>query len=364
VSVAVAKVRRWSAMLRGAEQAPRVSPLVVIPALALVMAVALVLSAGMGAVSVTPRETIGIVAHHLGVHLGIGYDARADAVIWSIRLPRVVLAALVGGALATAGAALQGMFRNPLADPGFIGVSSGASLAAVIVTSLGVRWLGSASVPVAASIGACLTVALTYGLARHGGRTEVITLVLAGVAVSTMAGAATSFIAYVQSDGQPRSMVFWTLGGLGGATWETVRMTLPFVLLGVLLTMRHGVALNVLSLGEREAAHLGVDVERVRMELLVLTALLTGASVAAAGVVAFVGLIVPHVVRLISGPDNRTLLPASALGGATLVLVADLISRTVASPAEIPIGILTALAGGPCLLLLMMRARSRQGGWG
>lgn len=338
--------------------------MVVIPGLALAMVVALVVSAGMGAVSVSPHETLGIIAHHLGLNLGIGYDSRADAVIWSIRLPRVVLAALVGAALATSGAALQGMFRNPLADPGFIGVSSGASLAAVSAISLGIGWLGSATIPVAASIGASLTVALAYGLARHGGRTEVITLVLAGVAVSTMAGAATSFITYVQSGGQPRSMVFWTLGGLGGATWSTVETTLPFVAVGTLLTMRHGESLNVLALGEREAGHLGIDIERVRLELLVLTAILTGASVAAAGVIAFVGLIVPHAVRLISGPDNRTLLPATAFGGATLVLIADLISRTIASPTELPLGILTALAGGPFLLLLMMRARSRQGGWG
>lgn len=364
MTAAAAKTRRWSAMLRGVDQTRRVSPLLIIPGLAVAMIAALIVSAGVGAVSVSPAQTLGIISHHLGIHLGIGYESRADAVIWSIRLPRVVLAALIGGSLATAGAALQGMFRNPLADPGFIGVSSGASLAAVSVISLGIRWLGSATIPIAASIGASVTVALTYGLARHGGRTEVITLVLAGVAVSTMAGAATSFITYVQSGGQPRSMVFWTLGGLGGATWNTVETTLPFALIGVLLTMRHGVALNVLALGEREAAHLGIDVERVRIELLVLTALLTGASVAAAGVVAFVGLIVPHAIRLASGPDNRILLPASALGGATLVVLADLISRTVASPAELPLGILTALAGGPCLLLLMLRARRQQGGWG
>jgi iron complex transport system permease protein len=360
----VAAMRRWGGKARGAQQAPRLSPLVVLPGLAIGLIVALILSAGVGAVGVSPKETIGIIADHLGVHLGIAYEARSDIVIWSIRLPRVVLAALVGGALGISGAALQGMFRNPLADPGFIGVSSGASLAAVSVISLGITWLGSATVPVAASIGASFTVALAYGLSRYGGRTEVITLVLAGVAVSTLTAAATSFITYVQSGGQPRSMVFWTLGGLGGATWETVRITLPFVALGILITLRHGTALNVLALGEREAGHLGVDVERVRIELLLLTSILVGASVAAAGVVAFIGLIVPHIVRLVSGPDNRVLLPASALGGATLVLAADLIARTVASPAELPLGILTALAGGPCLLLLMLRVRRQQGGWG
>lgn len=361
---AVAAVRRWRGRVRGIEAAPRLSPLIVLPALGVGLVVALILSAGIGAVQVSPTDTLRIIAHHIGIYPGIAYSARDGIVIWSIRLPRVVLAALVGGALGISGASLQGMFRNPLADPGFIGVSSGASLAAVSVISLGVHWLGAATIPVAASIGAALTVALAYGLARHNGRTEVVTLVLAGIAVSTLSGAATSFITYVQSGGQPRSMVFWTLGGLGGATWRTVEMTIPFVLIGGLVTMRHGAALNVLSLGEREAGHLGVDVERVRIELLLLTSMLVGASVAAAGVVAFVGLIVPHLVRLVSGPDNRVLLPASALGGATLVLIADLIARTVASPAELPLGILTALAGGPCLLILMLRARQRQGGWG
>ena len=361
---AVALRRRWSERARDAQPASRLSPFIVLPGLAITLVAALIVSAGIGAVGVSPKETIGIIADHLGVHLGIGYSMRTDVVIWSIRLPRVVLAAFVGGALGISGAALQGMFRNPLADPGFIGVSSGASLAAVTVISLGIHWLGGATIPVAASIGAGLTVALAYGLARYGGRTEVITLVLAGVAVSTLSGAATSLITYVQSGGQPRSMVFWTLGGLGGATWKTVQMTLPFAVVGILVTMRHGTSLNVLSLGEREARHLGVDVERVRIELLLLTSILVGASVAAAGVVAFIGLIVPHVVRLVAGPDNRVLLPASALGGATLVLVADLIARTVASPAELPLGILTALAGGPALLLLMLRVRRQQGGWG
>ena len=191
-----------------------------------------------------------------------------------------------------------------------------------------------------------------------------MTLVLTGIALNTIAGAGTGLLTYVASDQQLRAVIFWSLGSLGGATWTGVVATLPFVGVGLVLVPRWGHALNLFVLGEREAHHLGVDTERVRLELIFLTALMTGAAVAVAGVVGFVGLIVPHLIRLVAGPDHRVVLPASALFGAALLLLADLLARTIVSPAELPLGVLTALAGGPFLLVLMLKTRRAQGGWG
>jgi iron complex transport system permease protein len=275
----------------------------------------------------------------------------------------VVLAILVGSALAVSGAALQGMFRNPLADPGLIGVSSGAALGAVASVALGISILGVATLPVCAFIGGVVASIIVYFVSRHDGRTEVVTLILTGIALNTMAGAMTGMLTYVASDTQLRAVVFWSLGSLGSATWRSVAAATPFIVLGLVLIPRWGGALNLFVLGEREAAHLGVDTERVRMQLILVTALMTGAAVAVAGVVGFVGLIVPHLIRLIAGPNHRVLLPASALGGALLVLLSDLAARTIAAPAELPLGVITALLGGPFLLVLMLRTRRAQGGW-
>ncbi|MEA2523290.1 MAG: heme transport system permease protein [Thermomicrobiales bacterium] len=339
-------------------------PAVLLPSLGVLLLVAIVLSVGIGAVKLQPQQTVAIIAHHLGVELDVAYTTQQDAIVWAIRLPRVVTAVLVGSALAVSGAALQGMFRNPLADPGLIGVSSGAALGAVTSVALGISFLGLATMPVAAFLGGMTTAITVYLISRHNGRTEIVTLVLTGIALNTIAGAGTGLLTYVASDQQLRAIVFWSLGSLGGATWKGVLATLPFVGVGLIFVPRWGQALNLFVLGEREAHHLGVDTERVRLELIVLTALMTGAAVAVAGVVGFVGLIVPHLIRLVAGPDHRIVLPASALFGASLLLLADLLARTIVAPAELPLGVLTALAGGPFLLVLMLRTRQAQGGWG
>jgi iron complex transport system permease protein len=203
-----------------------------------------------------------------------------------------------------------------------------------------------------------------YGFARSGGRTEVVTLILAGIAVNAIAGAFTGLFIFVANDVQLRTIVFWTLGSLGGATWRAVWSVLPFIGIGLLLLPRWGRQLNLLVLGEREARHLGVDTERLRFALVVLAALITGASVAVAGIIGFVGLIVPHIIRLVAGPDHRLLLPASALAGASLLLLADLAARTLVLPRELPLGVVTALAGGPFFLWLLHRTRREHGGWG
>jgi iron complex transport system permease protein len=342
----------------------RVRPGVLLPLLGLLTLVALLLSVGLGAVRIAPDEVVGIIARHMGVDLGIAVSEQHDRILWGIRLPRVVLAVLVGSALGVSGATLQGMFRNPLADPGLIGVSSGAALGAVASVALGVNALGLLTLPAFAFAGGALTAVAVYLLSRHNGRTEVVTLILVGVALNTAAGAGTGLLTYVATDAQVRAVVFWSLGSLGGATWESVAAATPFVVVGIALVLRWARTLNLLVLGEAEARHLGVDTERARVELIALTALMTGAAVAAAGVIGFVGLIVPHLIRQVAGPDHRVLLPASALGGAALLLLADLVARTVAAPAELPLGALTALAGGPVLLVLMLRTRRVQGGWG
>lgn len=338
-------------------------PAVLLAALTVLLVVSTLASIGLGAVRIAPEQTIAILFKHLGIDLGIEYTRQQDAIVWAIRMPRVSLAILVGSALAVSGAALQGMFRNPLADPGLIGVSSGAALGAVTSVALGFSFLGVATLPLFAFVGGVITSVAVYFMARHDGRTEIVTLVLTGIALNTMSGAMTGLLTYVASDQQLRAVVFWSLGSLGSATWTSVGASAPFVILGLVLIPRWGGALNLFVLGEREARHLGVDTERVRLELILITALMTGAAVAVAGVVGFVGLIVPHLIRLIAGPNHRVLLPACALGGASLVLLADLAARTIASPAELPLGVITALLGGPFLLLMMVRTRRAQGGW-
>lgn len=332
--------------------------------LAAMLVIALVLNLGIGAVPVSPSQTIAVLATRLGLDLGVGYSEQQAAVIWAIRLPRVLLGTLVGAALAVAGAVLQGIFRNPLAEPGLIGVSSGAALAAVATIVLDLAVLGPASLPLAAFCGGLATTALVYRLARYHGRTEVVTLVLTGIAVNALAGALTGLLIFFASDQELRAIVFWSLGSLGGATWPSVWTAAPFVLASVLLAPRFGLALNLLALGEREAFHLGVDTERLRLVLIPLAALMTGAAVAVAGTVGFVGLVTPHLLRLAGGPDHRYLLPASALGGASLLLLADLTARTVVAPAELPLGVVMAMIGGPFFLWLLRRTRREHGGWG
>ena len=210
---------------------------------------------------------------------------------------------------------------------------------------------------------AIVAVLVVYGLARHEGRTETVTLVLVGVAVTAIAGALVGLMIASADDEQLRDIVFWSLGSLGGATWPLVLATVPFVVIGVVAALTQTRALDLLALGEREAAHLGVEVERVRLLLVVALALATSAAVAAAGIVAFVGLIVPHLVRLVGGPSHRIVLPASLLAGGAVVALADLVARTVAAPVELPLGVVTALAGGPLFLWLVLRTRQTHGGW-
>lgn len=283
-----------------------------------------------------------------------------------IRAPRVALGMLVGAGLAMTGATIQGLFRNPLADPGLIGVSSGAALAAVSVIVLGAtafqglsHTLGAYTLPLAAFIGSLLVTGLVYRLANVEGRTDIATMLLAGIAINALLGAATGLLTYAANDAQLRTLTFWLMGSLGSATWTQVFTALPLILLPVLILPWFAPALNAVLLGEAEAGHLGFNLERIKQVLIILVALIVGTAVALTGVIGFVGLVVPHLLRLAFGPDHRLLLPASALLGASLLLLADLIARTVVNPAELPIGIITALLGGPFFLWLLNRYRYR-----
>ncbi len=324
--------------------------------------VALFANVGMGAVEIPPAQAVAIVLSHAGVDTGIQFEPRTDAILWNIRLPRVVLGILVGGSLGVAGAALQGVFRNPLAEPGIIGVSSGAAVGAVGAIVLGFTLFSAYSVAVAAFLCGLLATMVVYMVARAYGQTAITTLILAGIAVNATAGAFTGMLIFVADDDQLRSITFWTLGHVGGATWPVVSSVIPFFLVGLVLLPFWSRPLNLLTLGDREARHMGVSTERVRVSVIVISALMTGAAVSVAGIIGFVGLVVPHVIRLIAGPDHRFLLPASILGGATTLLLADLVARTVVIPAELPLGVVTAMIGGPFFLWLVHRTRLNWGG--
>lgn len=325
---------------------------------------AVLASLAVGQVRISPAAALGILLDHLGIDSGLEFSSRQDAVLWSIRLPRVVLGALVGAALGIAGAAYQGIFRNPLADPQLIGVSSGAALGSALgILTFG--WLiGTLAGQLGGFLGGLAAGAAVYGLARHRGRTEVVTMVLAGIAVAAVGTAGAAFASLVADDPRLKSEVFWALGSLTFATWKLVWFTLPFVGIAVVVLPLYGRAVNVALLGDREALHLGVDVERLRIIVMGLATLAVGAGVAAAGVIGFVGLLVPHGIRLAAGPDNRIVIPGSAIGGAALVILVDMVARTAAAPTEIPVGLLTAIVGGPVFLWLLGRTRREHGGWG
>ena len=290
---------------------------------------------------------------------------RDHLIIMEIRLPRVVMGMVVGAGLAVSGAVMQGLFRNPLADPGLVGVSSGASLGAVATIVLGgsllapvVMALDIYALPLAAFAGGLMTTLLLYRVATRRGRTSVATMLLAGIALGALAGALTGALVYMANDQQLRDLTFWGLGSLAGATWTKIYAAAPVIVCVLLVSPFMARGLNALALGEATAGHLGIPVQRIKNVAIVTVAASTGATVAVAGGIGFVGIVVPHILRLSIGPDHRYLLPASALLGASLLLLADAVSRTIVAPAELPIGIVTAAAGAPFFLWILLRQRS------
>lgn len=292
--------------------------------------------------------------------------ARDKLVLVDIRLPRLLLGVLIGGGLAISGVVMQGLFRNPLADPGLVGVSSGAGLGAVLIIVLGgtalapiVAPLGIYGLQIFAFVGALATTVVLYKVSTRGGQTQVATMLLAGIAIGALAGAVMGVLIYVASDSQLRDFTFWSLGSLAGSNWQKVLASAPIIGLASLGCFFLWRGLNALTLGEATAGHLGVPVERLKKAAIVAVAAATGASVAVSGGIGFVGIVVPHLLRLIIGPDHRYLLPASAMLGAAFLLIADAVARTIVAPAELPIGIVTATVGGPFFLWILLRKRGQ-----
>ncbi|MGW3644717.1 FecCD family ABC transporter permease [Streptomyces sp. NPDC000878] len=319
-------------------------------------------AAGLGAYPIPTGDVLGSVLHKIGLG-GAELERVPESVLWNVRFPRIVLALLVGASLGCAGALMQGMFSNPLAEPSIIGVSSGAAVGAVGAISLGLNFLGTVTIPTVAFVTGLATVLLVYSMSRAGGRTEVVTLILTGIAVNAFAGALIGLFLFFADTAAVNQITFWQLGSLAQATWSKVMAVLPFAVVGLVIAPLYTRRLDLLALGERPARHLGVDVERMRVVLILVIALLTAAAVGVSGIIGFVGLVIPHLLRMAAGPGHRFLVPGSALGGAVVLLAADLAARTVAAPAELPLGVLTALLGSPFFFWLLRRTRRRQGGW-
>lgn len=298
--------------------------------------------------------------------LGEGLSPRDRVVLFDIRLPRLGLGMAVGASLAVSGVLLQGLFRNPLADPGIVGVSAGAGLGAVLAIVLGgllptalLASVGPALVPLAAGIGGWGTTLLLYRVATTGQRTDVALMLLAGIALAALAGAATGVLTYLADDRQLRDLTFWGMGSLAGATWTKLATALPLMLLTLAIAPRLARGLNALALGEAQASHMGTDVQWLKRLTILSAAAATGAAVAVSGGIGFVGIVVPHLLRQAQGPDHRQLVPNAALMGAALLVLADLVSRTIVAPAELPIGILTALIGAPVFLWMLLHGSLR-----
>lgn len=335
------------------------SAILLLPTLALLSVLLFIVSLQTGPVALSTMQVLAAIQ---GLVMGHDTVTQADWIVRELRLPRTLLAVLVGAGLATAGAVTQGVFRNPLADPGLIGVASGAALAAVAVIVLQDTWLqgwvsmmGSFAIPVAAFVGGLLVTLFIYRLATHDGQTHIAMLLLAGVAINVLTGALTGILTYMADDQALRSMTFWSMGSLAHGRWADVGVLALCVILPLLLLPRFARLLNAVLLGENVATHLGFAVQRSKLLLIAAAALMVGASVAVAGMIGFIGLVVPHLIRLLVGPDHRMLLPASALLGASLLLLADMIARTWLAPADLPIGLVMAVIGGPIFLSLLLK---------
>ena len=331
----------------------------ILPLLLAALIAAILIAVSLGTVAIPPGEIAAIVWQHaFGVSFGAPANEMYDAIVWQLRLPRVFAAALVGAALATAGILFQGLLRNSMADPYLLGTSGGAALAATLALLLPAGFVipGFTRVPLAAFGGALLAVQFVYQLARIGQRTPITTLLLAGFAVSSLMGSGMSFLMLMNQNTLQR-VVLWMMGGVNTSGWDALLIVAPLIAVGTVAACALAGDLNAFALGEEQAAALGVSVERQKFIVITIGALLTGSAVAISGLVGFVGLIVPHIVRLILGPDHRLLIPAAFLTGAIFLALADLLARLVLAPAELPLGIVTALIGAPFFVYLLRQTK-------
>jgi len=326
--------------------------------LLIILVLAILFAVGIGAVEIPlPITTQVIGSHLLPGWIAPVADPTQDQIIWVFRLPRVLLAVIVGAALAVSGTALQAMTRNPLSDPYIFGVSAGASVGAVLVITLGSTMMGGVSLSLAAFVGALLSMILVYVLAQQQGRAAPMRLVLAGVALSYVLSAVTSYLVLRSATpgGGAAAVLTWLAGSLGGAKWEQLGLPSAVVVLATFLLLAQARPLNALLAGDETATGLGVNVERFRQQLFVITSLLVGVVVAVSGSIGFVGLMIPHLVRMVVGSDHRRVLPTVALGGGVYLVLVDLVGRTIMAPQELPVGIVTAALGGPFFLWLLRR---------
>ncbi|ACU36802.1 FecCD family ABC transporter permease [Actinosynnema mirum] len=330
--------------------------------LAATFAVVTLVSTGTGQLGVPVSDVLASLAHRVGL-APAPLDRFTDSALWAIRFPRVVMTALVGGVLGVCGALMQGTFGNPLAEPGVVGVSSGAAVGACLSIVFNWTFLGAFTTPGVAFVAGLATTFAVYALARSDGRTGVVSMILTGVAVNAVAGAAIALLVFLGDQAAREQIVFWQLGSLAGSRWPYVALVAPLVVVTAIGALAVARKLDLLALGDRQARHVGVDVERLRLLVICLVAVGVSAAVSYTGVIGFVGLVVPHLVRMAVGPGHRVLVPASLLGGAVLLSAADLLARTLVAHADLPIGMVTALVGGPFFFWLLHRTRSAEGGW-
>lgn len=325
--------------------------------------VAVCFSLSLGAMRVPLGEVIDTLAKSIGFSgLALAGDNINEGVILVIRLPRVLLGILVGAALGISGAAIQGIFRNPLAEPSLIGISAGASLMAVIIIAfetflfIGLsEILGYYLLAFGAFAGAGITALLVYHIAKINGQANVSTMLLAGIAINALAGALTGLVTYLADEQKLRSITFWMMGSLGGATWQNVMCLAPFVIIPLICLPLLARGLNLFAIGENQVALIGLDPNRIKILVVVFSTMAVGASVAVSGIIGFIGLLIPHMTRLLGGVDHRFVLPVSALMGALVLTIADMISRLIVQPIELPIGVVTALMGTPIFLYILIR---------
>jgi iron complex transport system permease protein len=336
-----------------------------IAGLGILLLAATLLSFTVGAVKISIYEVIVVLGQQIGLFGGTAVDETAQVVMTTIRIPRIVMTLFIGAALGISGASLQGLFRNPLVEPALLGVSGGSAVAVVLVIVAGTTslsflagWAFHSLLSLVAFAGGVMTTVLVVSLSLTGGRTNVAILILVGVAINALTGALTGLLIFYASETQLSTFIFWTLGNLGGATWEKLWCGLPMLGFSIIGLLNFARSLNAIALGEAEAYHLGVDVERVKRIIILLVAMGVGVSVALAGTIGFIGLIIPHLIRTIFHADNQLVLPAAALGGALLLILADIISRTIVAPAELPIGVVTALMGAPFFVSLLLKSKS------
>ena len=327
------------------------------PALLLMLLLGAGLSLTRGAMTLPPGQSLLAIWDGVWGSSLTSLQTFQQAVVWELRMPRTLLAMAIGALLSVCGAITQGLFRNPLADPGIIGVSTGAGLGAALSIVLLPVSLAAVTTPLAAFLGGLSTTLLVYRLAQSSDGTSVVILLLAGVAIAAFAGAAIGFLTYIADDQTLRDLSLWGMGTLNGANFSVAGLALATLVVTLVASQRDAGQLNALLIGEPEARHTGIDVERLKLRLIVIVAIGVGVSVAITGVIGFLGLVVPHLVRMLVGPDHRILLPLSALMGAGLLMLADVAARLLMAPAELPVGLMTALIGAPFFTVLLIRQR-------